>query len=130
MTLLEVFFQKETLHSSINMRIMSQIMTNFKALALTAIFMQSSSSSIAQQEIGCFVQGECLNSFYLRITSADTPEACLDECWVRYLKLFILFTYICMRLWNKVKEFCFLLLGKAKVCLCSYINRQLHPLCG
>ena len=50
-------------------------MTNFKAFALTAIFMQSSYSSSAQQEIGCFVQGECLNSFYLGITSADTPDS-------------------------------------------------------
>ena len=73
-----------------------RIITNFKALALTAIFMESSYSSSAQQEIGCFVQGECLNSFYLGITSADTPEACLDECWVRYLKLFFLFPYICI----------------------------------
>ena len=56
---------------------------NFKALAFTALLLPGIAR--AQQEIGCFVQGECLNSFYVGITPAGSPEACLNVCLVRHL---------------------------------------------
>ena len=53
----------------------SNLATLWVALMLAAVV-------DAQQQIGCFVQGECLDSFYVGITPADSPESCLDACVV------------------------------------------------
>ena len=36
-----------------------------------------------QSPIGCFTEGECLESLYLEVNRTQTPEECLQLCKVR-----------------------------------------------
>ena len=80
---LKASFEAGTIDSA-NMKALA----NFEVLLMTTALLLPSISR-AQQEIGCFVQGECLDSFFVGITSVDTPEACLGVCLVRLLNQII-----------------------------------------
>ena len=74
-------------------------LANFAALALTALLLLDIST--AQEEIGCFVQGECLNSHLLAVTPVVAPEQCLEVCLVSLL----IFENLCFRMHNNFQDF-------------------------
>ena len=52
----------------------------FEAFLLATCLIQTS----LQQEIGCYIQGECLQSPYTGVNRTETPQQCLSYCQVQY----------------------------------------------
>ena len=42
---------------------------------------------VGQTNVGCFVPGECIRSFYVDVTATDYPEECLDTCVVIFVQI-------------------------------------------
>ena len=48
-----------------------------------AMLLLKSTVSFGQQEVGCFVPGECLQSLFLEVNATETPQQCLEFCQVK-----------------------------------------------
>ena len=99
-----------------------QAQVNIKVLFARAFFKEKKVSQDDDDKVGCFVEGECLDSLLLTEISAETPEDCLVLCQVRICSCF-------------QSSFCSIFLYKkcsiTGICFCWRQRRLpvLHTLC-
>ena len=72
-------------------------MTTMRGLTIFVVFLYVLSLGQCQGSIGCFTQGECLQSLYLEVNRTATPEECLAYCQVIILDNTMLYLFSSLR---------------------------------